>query len=77
MITLGDYKALAPRKNGGVIQMRGKVTKRNADGSYEVDLNGSDVATTCSARCQAVVGDEVEVTVRNHTAVIMGRKEGA
>lgn len=56
----------------------GSVKAVNSDGSYQVQLNKSNVTTRCSAGCTAGVGDRVLVCIMaNGRCAACGRLEGA
>ena len=67
-----------PEAEGKDAHLWGSVKAVNSDGSYEVQLNKSNVTTRCAAGCTAGVGDRVLVCIMaNGRCVAVARLEGA
>lgn len=77
MADLDDVaKALGLNEKGETeVHAFGLVRSVNADGSYQVNLNGSDVDTRCAKFVEAKVGDRVLVLkMRNGSSVAIAKK---
>lgn len=76
MVSLSDIAKtlnLDPKQSKQDISIYGKVTAINADKTYQVSLNGSDVTVKCARLTGAKVGDIVLVTIlKNGYAVVTG-----
>lgn len=72
---LADCLRKYENKATGSIEI-GPVVAINADGSYQVRLNKSDVTTRCEKYCAASTGDVVAVSVEKGRCRAIARRGG-
>lgn len=66
-----------PERQVGDTHAFGIVRELNADGSYQVQLNSSNVTTRCAACCEAGVGSRVLVLImRNGRCAAIAKVRG-